>query len=105
MRQSMKLLILIACLLPLASSAACRLEWDWSGDPITIEGFRFYQGDTAIGTAPATVRTIGCAEAGMTSGPGEITATAFRGMQESARSNQAVFDFAAPGLRVVVTAP
>lgn len=101
----MKHLLILACLIPCAAQAACRLEWDWTGEEITIEGFRFYQGDAAIGTAPASARSIGCAEAGMTSGPGEITATAFRGSHESDHSNQAVFDFAAPGLRVVVTAP
>lgn len=83
---------------------ACDLLWDYD-DSSWIGGFRFYQDGIQVGTAGPLARTISCEEAGLTPGPGPITATAFRGDDESPQSDPAVFDLTAPGLRIIISTP
>ena len=96
---AMRNLLFLVSLLPGLASADCLLEWDYPDTP-WIEGFRFYQGGTVVGGAVATVRSATCDEAGLVPGPGAITMTAYRGTDESEQSAPAIFELAAPGVRV-----
>ena len=98
------MLIAVAVLMSAPARADCLLEWDYPDTP-WIEGFRFYQGGTAVGGAVATVRSATCDEAGLVPGPGAITMTAYRGADESAQSAPAIFELAAPGVRVRIEVP
>jgi len=102
MRQMM--LIAVAVLMSASARADCLLEWDYP-DSAWIEGFRFYQGGTAVGGAVATARSATCNEAGLVPGPGPITISAYRGGAESAQSEPATFELAAPGVRVKIQVP
>lgn len=96
------LLFLLAALS--APSGACDLQWDYA-DSSWIEGFRFFQSGTQTGETGPAERSIPCADAGLTPGPGPVTMTAYRGADESAQSDPAVFELIAPGLRIVISTP
>lgn len=107
----MKMLLLaLACMLSLVSmsaSALCTLAWDYD-DPEHaewIDGFRFHQNGALVGAAGPADRTGLCDDLGLVPGPGQVTATAFRGTDESPHSLPAVFELSAPGLRIILSTP
>ena len=95
---------LMAFLLFPVASFACEVQWDY-GDAAWIDGFRVYQDGAQVGTAAPTDRSGECAALGLTPGPGPLTMTAYRGGDESPKSDPAIFELIAPGVRVTVSIP
>jgi len=98
--------VMLAVALVFASGIAtadCTLQWDYD-DTLNdwIGGFRIYQGGTQVGEAPATARSGLCADLGLVPGPEDVTATAFRGSDESLPSGPASIAVAPHALHVTV---
>ena len=98
----MKSLLIAALLFPSAVSAACTIYWDYDVPAAEwIEGFLFYQDGVVTGTVPPDARSALCADVGLVPGPGAITATAFRGADESPQSAPARWTLLAPGVQII----
>jgi len=103
----MKYAIYLTLMLASSVALACELQWDYedSEQAEWIEGFRFYQVGVETGTAAPELRSVDCATVGLVPGPGPVTATAYRGQDESAHSGLAIFELIAPGLRIILSTP
>lgn len=100
----MKRLLFAALITASFSVGACDLGWDYA-DSSWLEGFRFYQDGVETGTAAPELRTVSCETAGLIAGPGAVTATAYRGTDESPQSAPAAFSLLAPGLIITFSTP
>lgn len=100
----MKKILISALFATSFSASACDLEWTYE-DSSWLEGFRFYQDGVETGTADPELRTIPCDAVGLVAGPGAVTATAYRGTDESPQSDPATFELLAPGLSIIFSTP
>lgn len=100
------LFVILLCVFTSVSHAACTLQWDYSADSDWLDGWRFYQGGSQVGeSTDNALRSIDCATAGIVAGPGDVTMTAFRGVDESVQSDPAAITLAAPSMSLTISVP
>lgn len=83
---------------------SCELQWTHP-DTGWLDGFAVFQDGEQVGAAAGDARSGTCGELGLVPGPGPVTMTAFRGDESSARSDPAVFELTAPGVKITVAVP
>lgn len=65
-------------------------------NPGWLSGFRIYQDGVETGTVAPGTTSVPCVDVGLVPGLGPVTATAYRGTEESPQSDPATFVLQAP---------